>query len=192
LKTNKTPIGKWKVLQTKHLFQGRNQAFRSEEVELPNGKVMSAYYVMDFPDWVHAISLTSDGQVILVEQYRHATGETTLEFPGGSTHSRTEDPAEAALRELQEETGFTSSEIVSIGHLSPNPAFQSNHIHIYVAFDCHESGPQVLDRYEIINVHLVSLHELQQLIQSGKFSHALMVAGFYRALSVIRSRFSDI
>jgi ADP-ribose pyrophosphatase len=153
---------------------------------------MPAYYVMDFPDWVHAIPLTSEGKVILVEQYRHATGQITFEFPGGTTHSPTEDPAEAARRELQEETGFTSPEIVAAGHLSPNPAFQSNRIHTYVAFDCIEIGPQILDPFEIINVHLVSLLELQNMIETGKFDHALMVAGFYRALSVIRARFSDI
>jgi 8-oxo-dGTP pyrophosphatase MutT (NUDIX family) len=192
VKTPKPTVGIWKVLQSTDLFRGRTQAFRSEQVELPNGKVMPSYYVMDFPDWVHAIPLTSAGEVILVEQYRHATGEITLEFPGGTTHSATEDPSLAALRELEEETGFTSAHLVSAGHLSPNPAFQSNRIHTYVAFDCQEVGPQVLDPYEVIDVHRFPLGELAKLIEGGRFSHALMVAGFHRAIPIIRTRFSDI
>lgn len=192
MKDPKTPISPWKVLKTTSLFKGRTQSFRSEEVELPNGKIMPAYYVMDFPDWVHAIPLTPEGRVILVQQYRHATREITYEFPGGSTHSQTEDPGLAALRELEEETGFTSKDLIPAGFLSPNPAFQSNRVHSYVAFDCYEIGPQVLDPFEIINVDLFSLADLQKMIEGGRFSHALMVAGFYRALPIIRSRFSDI
>ena len=188
----KSRIAPWKVLKSQPLFQGRTQSFRSEEVELPDGTVMPAYYIMDFPDWVHTLPVTPTGDVILVEQYRHATGTVTYEFPGGSTHSRDEDPADAALRELREETGYTSSELVRAGRLSPNPAFQSNHIHTYVAFDCAPFGPQELDPYEIIDIVQIPLKELPGLIQEGRFEHALMVAGYQMAIPLLRSRFSDI
>ncbi|MBX9768220.1 MAG: NUDIX hydrolase [Bdellovibrionales bacterium] len=191
MKDAKSMVSIWKVLETTSLFQGRTQSFRSEKVELPNGKVMPAYFIMDFPDWVHAIPLTPEGKVILVRQYRHATGEITFEFPGGTTHSQTEDPSLAALRELQEETGYTSEHIDRAGILSPNPAFQSNRIHTYVAFDCKEFGPQQLDPYEIIDVRLVTLGELEKMILEGHFSHALMVAGFYLALPLIRKHFPN-
>lgn len=189
MKSVKSMVSVWKVLQSTALFQGRSHSLRSEKVELPNGKVMPAYYVMDLPDWVHMIPLTSKGQVILVQQYRHATGEITFEFPGGTTHSPTEDSGLAALRELREETGYTSEEIIRVGQLSPNPALQSNRIHTYVAFDCKEFGSQELDPFELIDVHLFSLGELDQMILQGQFSHALMVAGYHLALPLIRKRF---
>jgi len=63
------------------------------------------FYVIEAPDWINVIPLTDDGRVVLIEQYRHGTGEVSLEIPGGMVDEG-ESPQDAAARELLEETGY--------------------------------------------------------------------------------------
>ena len=73
---------KWKTLESKELFSSGLFQLKSDRCQLPDGRVMPRYYVMDFPDWVNIIPVTEQGEIILVEQYRHASGEIHLELPG--------------------------------------------------------------------------------------------------------------
>ena len=68
----------------------------------------------------------------MVRQYRHGAGQLTLETPGGLIDPG-ETPAEAAARELLEETGYAADEIVSLGAVNPNPALFSNRLHGFLA-----------------------------------------------------------
>src|SRR3954467_11441870 len=101
--------GKWEVLSSQELLRAGFFRLRSDRCKLPDQRIMPHYYVMEFNDWANVVALTDDNQMILVQQYRHATKEVHLEIPGGGVDPRKgETPMQAAARELQEETGFTS------------------------------------------------------------------------------------
>ncbi len=88
----------WKVLDTKEIFKTGFYRLRTDRCELPDGRVMPNYYVMEFQDWVNVIPITNDNQVVLVEQYRHAIGRNSYEFPGGTVDPKGgELPEQAAL-----------------------------------------------------------------------------------------------
>ena len=85
------PSGAWKLLSSTYPYRDQWLTLRSDTVALPGGEVLSPYHVIELPDWVNAIALTDDGNIILVEQYRHAVQRMMLELPAGNV-----DAGEAA------------------------------------------------------------------------------------------------
>jgi ADP-ribose pyrophosphatase len=136
------------------------------------------FYVIEAPDWINVIPLTDDGRVILIEQYRHGTGEISLEIPGGMVDAG-ESPRDAAARELLEETGYEASEVVLLGKARPNPALQDNWIHTYVARGLRYRHEPLNAGTEQTVVRLVSVEKIPSLIEEGKITHALVVVGFH-------------
>ena len=90
-----------------------------------------------------------------------------------------ESPADAAARELLEETGYRAGSVELLGRTRPNPALQNNWLHTFVARDCVSTGSQKLDGSEHIGVRLVSPKEALDLIARGTIDHSLVVAAFY-------------
>lgn len=137
------------------------------------------FYVIEASDWVNIIPLTPDGKIVCVEQYRHGTGEVTLEIPGGIIDPEDASPAHAGRREMVEETGYDSDAIVPLGSVAPNPAILNNRCYTYLALDVRPRFDQRLDATEHVAVRLVDPEEVPQLIASGRMPHALVVAAFY-------------
>jgi 8-oxo-dGTP pyrophosphatase MutT (NUDIX family) len=136
------------------------------------------FYIIEATDWINIIPLTSDGQVVLIEQYRHGTGEISLEIPGGMVDPG-ESPASAATRELLEETGYEASEVVFLGKTRPNPAIQDNWIHTFLARGVERRGEPKNDGTEQTIVRLVPLERISALIAGGEIDHSLVVVGFH-------------
>jgi 8-oxo-dGTP pyrophosphatase MutT (NUDIX family) len=86
------------------------------------GIEISPYYVMSYPDWVHVVGVTKSSCLVLVRQYRHAAGESFFELPGGAVELCDINLENAARREFEEETGFTTGRWELITSLHPNPA----------------------------------------------------------------------
>jgi len=175
---------KWKVLASEILFKSRFIQFRVERCLTTSGLEMPKYYKFDFPDWVQVVAVRSDGQVVLLRQYRHGAGEEFLEVPGGSMDPGSkEDPLTAAQRELREETGMSSKTWKSLGFVYPNPALQSNKIHVFLAENCEVTAPLERDPFEEIEIEFCSVSELLLRLDRGEFQHALMMASLGLARS---------
>src|SRR5512134_1438222 len=101
------------VLESRQVFAGRVLDLRVDRVRLGNGRV-SELEVVRHPGAVAVAALTSTGEVLLVRQYRYATGEWVLEVPAGKVDPG-EDPEKAAGRELEEETGFRAGRLDALG-----------------------------------------------------------------------------
>src|SRR6476620_5266589 len=99
-------IMEWKVLESEYLFNDEPWlTIRREKCELPNGKIMPAYYIIEYPTWVSVLALTKDNKAVFVKQYRHGLGVISTELPGGVVEPG-ETPEQGAVRELKEETGY--------------------------------------------------------------------------------------
>lgn len=167
--------GRWKEVATEFLQDCRVfQVFRTTS-ESPDGASRHDFFRIDSTDWVNVVPLTADGQVVMVRQYRHGARKDTLEVPGGMVDPG-ERPAEAAARELLEETGYRAGQIERLGSVNPNPALFGNRLHCFLATDAEcvaeiENGPT---EHTVVELH--SPARVRELTLAGEIDHALVLA----------------
>src|ERR1700741_5284910 len=95
----------WKTCYSEYIHKGAWATLRADKCEMPDGRIVDEYYVLEYPNWVNAVAITENNTVLMVRQYRHAAGIASLEIPGGVIDGN-ELPEEPIRRELMEETGY--------------------------------------------------------------------------------------
>jgi ADP-ribose pyrophosphatase len=158
-----------KKLSSEEIFDGVAIHLFRDEILLPNGN-KGVREVIRHPGAVCVIPVTEDGDVIFVNQFRYAFNKVTLEVPAGKLE-KGEDPLEAAMRELSEETGLSAKNVVYLGELYTTPALIDEVIHMYLATDLVE-GKQHLDEDEFINTLRMPLSEAVQKVMNGDIKDA--------------------
>lgn len=144
----------------------------------PRTGEMRSISLLEAGDWVNVVALTAVPEVVLVRQFRHGTREFTLEIPGGQVDAH-ETPAQAATRELLEETGYAGDGPVCLGVVAPNPAFLNNRCHTLLFDNCRCIGNPELDHGEDIEVITRPLAEMPEIIAGGGIDHALVICAFW-------------
>lgn len=146
--------------------------------EPPDGRPTRPFYVIEAPDWINVIALTSDDEVLLVRQFRFGIEELTLEIPGGMCDPG-ETPEQAARRELLEETGYEcDGPLEHLGWVHPNPPIQNNRCHTFLARGVTRRGEPRPDESESFEIERVPLTEIAPMFADGRISHALVLAAF--------------
>ena len=171
---------KWKMLSTKYVYENKWFHARADSCELPDGRVIEPYFVVELPDFCNMVIVTKEEQVILVRQYRYPVNQTTYELAGGVIE-KNEDPAKAALREMEEETGYSSNEIEFLYKAACNPALNNN-TYFYLARNAFKIESQNLDALEDIDVVSFSKQEFIQLLKENKLQHAVQLGAVYEAM----------
>ncbi len=177
----------WKVLSSKVITDNRWFPVRADTVEVSNGKVMEDFVIASPNDWSSVVALTPNSEVVLVRQYRHGIGQTTLELPSGGIEiqdgvDRQEAALQAAKRELLEETGFASDDMVYLGSLSGNPVRYTNRAYLFLAQNVQEIASQALDEMEDIEVVLLPFETVVTKALSGEMQHPHHMAALLLAL----------
>jgi ADP-ribose pyrophosphatase len=173
------PTPRWKTLVTERVYTTPILDLHRRKAAHPfRGE--RDFYILSAPGWVNIIPLTPENEVVLVRQYRHGISDFTLEIPGGMIDPEDPNPAEAARREMREETGYDSSIIVQLGRVHPNPAIQPNFCYSFFAPNVRKVGDpnEQPDTAEETEVELVPLSNIKQMIASGVITHALVIAAF--------------
>lgn len=156
---------------------------RYDYLENPRNSHQLKAVVLEAPDWVNVVALTPDKKIVLVRQYRFGISKETIEIPAGLIDPG-ENSREAALRELREETGYTSRNWHYLGYVEPNPAFLNNLCHTWLAADCKQTEQTELDRGENIEVLVVSEQEMHQFIRSGEMRNSLAIVALANVFDV--------
>ena len=172
---------KWKMLSTKYVYENKWFHARADSCELPDGRVIEPYFVVELPDFCNMVIVTKEEQVILVRQYSYPVNQTTYELAGGVIE-KNEDPAKAALREMEEETGYSSNEIEFLYKAACNPALNNNTAYFYLARNAFKIESQNLDALEDIDVVSFSKQEFIQLLKENKLQHAVQLGAVYEAM----------
>ena len=165
-------------LQEKPIFSGRIIQVHVDTVELPNGHT-STREVVNHPGGVGILALDQEDRVLTVTQYRYPYGKTLLEIPAGKLE-RGEDPYQAALRELREETGARTEKLISLGEIYPTPGYCDEIIRLYFARDL-SWGKTDPDDDEFLQIRRIPLDELADEVLSGKVQDAKTAVAVMKA-----------
>jgi len=172
----------WKTLSSEILFKDLWFTVRKDVCERPDGKIVDPYYVYEFPTWVTAVALTTDGKFIFEKQYRHALGLTMMEIPGGCVDDTDLSLEQAIARELKEETGYVFDNYEYMGKVSANPSTHNNWLHMYLATGGVKTDQQQLDHNEDIEVNLLSVGEVKQLLKNNMIYQSMHATSLFYAL----------
>src|SRR5476651_999304 len=157
----------WKLLSSKYIHKGPWATLRIDRCEMPSGKIVDDYYVLEYSNWVNAVAITEDNMVLMVKQYRHAAGIISLEIPGGVIDGD-ESPVEGLRRELLEETGYQFDDFELLCTVYGNPSTANNQTFTYLARGGKKVQGQALDEHEEIIVEEYTIPEVKQLLLDNK------------------------
>jgi 8-oxo-dGTP pyrophosphatase MutT (NUDIX family) len=169
----------WKIVSSERRARFEIFSVRADRSVSPDTGFEKEWTILETPDWVNVIPRTPEGKIVLIRQYRPGTGRHTVEIPGGAVDPEDGDPMEAARRELLEETGYRAVRLVHIGTVEPNPAFQTNRCHTYLAEGAVRIAEQDPDPGEEIEVLEAGEAEVRRMLADGTITHALVVAAFF-------------
>jgi ADP-ribose pyrophosphatase len=172
-------VSEAKILNQQIVYKGKHVQVREDRVIEPAG-YEAVREIVVHPGAVCIVARPTLDQVILIRQYRHATGKELLEIPAGTLHDG-EDARECAFRELEEETGYRASNMTERAKFWTTPGFTTEIMYLYEATDLSQTQINP-DEDEAIEVEIVSNKEALRLIDQGGIQDAKSILGLLRIL----------
>jgi ADP-ribose pyrophosphatase len=162
------------------VYRGRVFTVQIETITLPKGGELKAEIVRH-PGSVVIVPVADAGEIILVQQYRHAIGRLAWELPAGSLKPG-EDIERAAIRECHEEIGLIPARLRRVGSFFPTPGYCDEEMHFFVASGLRSPGAADdaahQDEDEDIVVQPFAVASVRAMIGSGEIVDLKTVAGF--------------
>lgn len=171
-----------KAAYSETVFRGRILDVCRDRLELPDGRETTMEVVCS-PDATAVVAVNDAGEVLLLDQFRYATGGMLLEIPAGKMEPG-ENPEECARRELEEETGYRAGSLRHLASFFTTPGFCTEKIHLFLALDL-TRGSQNLDRDEFLEVTPVPLVKALEMVDRGEISDAKTIVGLLTAHRVL-------
>jgi len=176
---SKRPVGE--RLASREIFSGRAVTLALETVRLPNGRTTELEIIHH--KGAVAVLPVIEEDVLLVRQYRYATGGWLLEVPAGKLDPG-EEPEACAIRETEEETGFRPSELKPLGWIWTTPGFADEKIWLFLATGLQE-GTQTLEDDEVLELERLPLREAVEKAVRGEIHDGKTVCTLLRAARLL-------
>lgn len=163
----------WKHIARKHFIRG-DGGIAVMETDGAEGSIDVA-----------VVALTPENTVVIAKQFRPGPEKVMNELPGGMA-DKGEEPESAALRELQEETGYTTNEPLEyIGTIYRN-AYANQKSMYFIARDCFDTGNgQVLDKNEEVEVAILKITEVLDCAKNGNMTDVAAIYFAYDTLKLL-------
>ena len=175
-----------KTLTSEAIYDGKVLHVCRDTVLLPNGVETGREYIRHVGA-VAVLALTDAGEVILERQYRYPFHDVLVEIPAGKLNAPDEDPAAAARRELQEETGLVAGKLIPLGDFYGSPAILGERLSLFFATDL-TAGEQHTDDDEFLEVFKMPLSDLVDEIVAGNIPDGKTQAAALRAWETLRRK----
>lgn len=159
------------------LYRGRVFDLIVDQVQYPSGK-QSVREIAHHPGGAVAVPLFEDACVLFVEQHRYPLDGRLLELPAGKL-DRGEEPAIAAARELEEETGWKAAQMEKLVSIYTTPGFCDEELHLFLATGLTESsdGHRREEGEESMTLHRIPLDEAVRMIERGDIKDSKTIIG---------------
>jgi ADP-ribose diphosphatase len=180
----------WRVTASSYVVDSPFLRLRKDRIELPDGSIVEDYYVRESRGFVIVFAITPGNEVLLVRQYKHGIGRELLELPAGAIDPA-EQPVETAIRELQEETGYTAASMEHVRSFVVDPTNSDSLAHLFIARDAVATTQQKLDVTEEIALQLVRLQHIGALVSDGSIDSVSHVASIYAVLELLDGQARD-
>lgn len=162
-------IHKWKQLSSKDVSPSSWFPIESRDYELPDGKIIKDFTVTTLADVSMIIPMTTEGKIVLVNQYKPGVDEVMLQFAAGRKEPGYKDMLETAQHELEEETGIKTP-LKNLHYFATLTAFSTKateRVFFYFAPNCSFNSDQKFDETEEIEIVQLTPEELDQKIELG-------------------------
>ncbi len=167
-----------KTLNSQIVYDGKVMTVIKDDVEVADGH-KSFREVVLHSGGVVILAQKDDDTVLLVKQYRYPLKQTVLELPAGKLEPD-EDPDRAAIRELEEETGYRAKTWKSLGYINTTPGICTEKLYLYLAKDLTFSGAHP-DVGEIIKCFEYKIKDVIDMINTGVINDAKTICTIARA-----------
>jgi ADP-ribose pyrophosphatase len=154
----------FEFIKSEILLQGRTFKVRRDTLKTPDGRE-AKLEIIEHGGSVVLVPLDSDGNILFVRQYRHATGLELLELPAG-TRNGEELYEDCAAREIREETGMEAGRLQKVGEFYLAPGYSSEFMAVFLATDL-KHNPLDPDDDEFLQVEKVPVNEVTTLFERG-------------------------
>lgn len=166
------------TIKSEKIYEGKILNLRIDTIELPDKKYTKRE-VVEHSGGVGVVAITDEDKIVLVKQYRQAISKEMLEIPAGKLEIN-EEPRITAIRELKEETGYSTDNLKYITEFYPTPGYCNEKIHVYIA-DKLKPGEQDLDEHEYVEVIEMPFDEAYEKTLNGDISDAKTIIGILLA-----------
>jgi ADP-ribose pyrophosphatase len=173
----------FKTISQETIYQGHAFNVRRDNVRLPNQRTMHVE-VIEHVGAVTILPVDSEGRILFVRQYRHATGKELLELPAG-TLDPGELPETCAAREIREETGFAAGKLVKLGEFFLAPGYSTEYMVVYLATGLMRD-PLPKDKDEFITLQAFSIDQAYNMALSGELIDGKSLAALLLARSYLQ------
>jgi len=160
---------RWHRRSSRYLFESPWFRLRQDELTLPGGEEIT-YTSIEHGGYVVVVPLLDDGRVVMERVYRHTLERSLLECPSGGRDG--DAPADAARRELEEETGYRAGKLEPLGRFHGSTGISNEHFDVYLATELRDDGTISREATEEIELVLVPFAELLRDARAGRVEHA--------------------
>jgi ADP-ribose pyrophosphatase len=154
-------------------YDGRLMKVHRVGVRMPDGRVVPRELAL-YAGAVVVLPVLADGSMVLIRNYRFAVEETLWELPAGAIDPG-ESPADAARRELLEETGYRAGTLTKLGQFFTGPGSCNEQMHAFLAGDL-TAGAQALEPYEQIQVQVLGEVGVRAMVEDGRIHDGKTIA----------------
>lgn len=172
----------WEQLERLPFLTSSHLKVHLDTVKLPNGKIIDDYTVVELHDVVIVVATDPQGNVLVLHEYRYAVDQTLLNLPAGTIKRGSEDLQKAALRELQEETGYSTKNITKVGTLYEYPTKCLHTVTVFRAKDIQKTARTAHEDTEQIHVTFMTPQQIKQAVFSNQVKTASIMSALVMAL----------
>ncbi len=174
----------FELIKSETLMQGRAFKIRRDHLKTPDGRE-TKFEIIEHGGSVIIVPIDTDGKMLFVRQYRHATGMDLLELPAG-TRDGDEPFEDCAAREIREETGMEAGKLQKIGDFYLAPGYSTEFMVVYLATDL-QHNPLEADDDEFLEVEKIPVAEAIQRAERGEIPDAKSLAALLLVRSYLKS-----